>query len=217
MENVNIRKGVLSDIPYLYEICLKTGNNGKDASDLFFDPFLIGQYYAAPYLAFHYGICFVAEYQYRVQGYILGVPDTVSFEKWMEEQWLPPLRQRYPKPFSPEIVRSEKEAWILDNIHKKRFPVNAHRLDTPSWLSDYPAHLHIDILSVLQGKGIGRKLMEKLFTELEKQRVPGLHLGVSSSNPGAVGFYKKFGFSVLEEESWGYTMGIKIDECGDIL
>jgi len=216
MKDVNIRKGMLSDIPYLYDVCLKTGDNGNDASALFFDPYLIGQYYAAPYLFFHYGICFVAEYQYRPQGYILGVPDTVSFEKWMEEQWLPPLRLRYPKPFSPEIVRSEKEAWILNNIHERRFPVESKSMDAPKWLSDYPAHLHIDILPSLQGKGIGRKLMEKLFTELEKQGAPGLHLGVSSSNPGAVGFYKKFGFTTLEEESWGFTMGIKINERGEL-
>jgi hypothetical protein len=90
---INIRRAVLSDLPYFYEICLKTGDGGKDASALFFDQYLLGHYYAAPYLVYRSGICFVAEYEYRLQGYIAAVPDTALFQQWMEEQWLPPLRK----------------------------------------------------------------------------------------------------------------------------
>jgi GNAT superfamily N-acetyltransferase len=204
VEEISIRRAVLSDIPYLYEICLKTGDEGKDAAPLFFDPYLIGNYYAAPYLLFPEGICFVAEYQYRPQGYIIAVPDTAAFSKWMEEQWLPPVRKRCPRPFPPEIVRTEKEKHILEMIHKKQFPLDA--ADRP-WLADYPAHLHIDLLPILQGKGAGRSLMDALFTELKRQKVPGLHLGVSAPNTGAIAFYRKLGFSVLKEQEWGFTMG----------
>jgi ribosomal protein S18 acetylase RimI-like enzyme len=75
------------------------------------------------------------------------------------------------------------------------------------WLADYPAHLHIDLLPRIQQKGIGRNLMDALFAELARQKVRGLHLGVGSSNTGAVAFYKRTGFSVLEEEEWGFTLG----------
>ena len=204
MDEITIRRAVLSDIPYLYEICLKTGDEGKDASALFFNPYLIGQYYAAPYLLFPDGICFVAEYQYRPQGYILAVSDTVAFRKWMEEQWLPPLRKRYPKPFPPALIRSEKERQIIELLHNCQFPIEK---DARPWLAEYPAHLHIDLLPSLQGKGTGRALMDALFSELERQGVPGLHLGVSASNIGAAAFYRKMGFSILKEHEWGFTMG----------
>jgi ribosomal protein S18 acetylase RimI-like enzyme len=199
---INIRRAVLSDLPYFYEICLKTGDEGKDASALFFDQYLLGHYYAAPYLVCQSGICFAAEYEYRPQGYIVAVPDTASFKQWMEEQWLPPLRKRYPRPFPP--ARSKKEKEIIGFIHKRQFPID---IAEQSWLTDYPAHLHIDLLPGLQGKGQGRLLMDNLFNELARKGVSGLHLGVGSSNSGAVAFYKKMGFSVLEEHEWGFTMG----------
>jgi len=202
MSNVTIRKAVNSDIPYLYEICLKTGDNGNDATDLFFDPYLIGQYYAAPYLFFKDGICFIAEYEYHPQGYIIAVPATDIFNKWMEEQWLPPLRKMFPQPFPSEKIRSEKEDRIIKRIHEQHHPADAE-----DWLTDYPAHLHIDLLPSLQGKGMGRALIDTLFAELKKQGVPGLHLGVSGNNTGAVAFYRKLGFSSLKDEEWGFVMG----------
>ena len=204
MEEITIRKAVMPDLPYLYEICLKTGDNGKDASALFFDEFLMGQYYAAPYLIFPEGICFVAEHQYRPKGYIIAVPDTIAFMQWMEEQWLPPLRKRYVQPAASELC-SKKEKEIYKCIFEQKFPVDAA---AEPWLAEYPAHLHIDLLPDLQGKGLGRTLMNNLFEELKQQRVPGLHLGVSSSNAGAVAFYQKLGFSVLKEHDWGFTLGI---------
>jgi len=184
----------------------------QDATSLYFDQYLLGHYYAAPYLVFPEGICFVVESERRPQGYILAVPDTTAFRQWMEEQWLPPLRKHYQKPFPSELIRSEKEGRIIELLHICQFPVEKNA----SWLTDYPAHLHIDLLPSLQGKGMGRALMTALFTELEKQKVPGLHLGVSASNIGAVAFYRKIGFSVLEEHEWGFTMGKQIITHGEI-
>jgi len=208
MEKINIRRAVLSDLPYLYEICLKTGDESKDASDLFFDPYMIGQYYAAPYLLYPEGIYFVVEETYRPQGYILAVPDTIKFNQWMEEKWLPPLRKRYPQPFPQELIRSEKEKWIIDIIHKCLFPMD---LTVQPWLTDYPAHLHIDLLPNIQRKGIGRILIDTLFDELTQKKVSGLHLNVRSSNTGAIIFYEKMGFSIIKDQELRLTM---VRKCG---
>jgi ribosomal protein S18 acetylase RimI-like enzyme len=204
MDEINIRMGELSDIPYLYEICLKTGNNGKDATDLFLDPHIIGHYFAAPYLLYPDGICFVAEHQRRPQGYIIAVPDTTAFKKWMEEKWLPPLRKQFPLPCPAGLIRSNNEDMMIKLFHLQQFPVDTA---AQPYLADYPAHLHIDMLPSLQGKGLGRALMDRLFAELERQGVPGLHLGVSSANQGAIAFYKKLGFTVLKEFEWGFELG----------
>jgi GNAT superfamily N-acetyltransferase len=197
-----IRRAVLSDLPYLYEICLKTGDSGKDASALFNDPFVIGQYYAAPYLVSPDGICFVVEDEFRPQGYIVAAPDTGAFNKWMEEVWLPPLRERYPRPFPPEKIRTEKEGHILALFHECHHPV-----DTEPWFESHPAHLHIDLLPSLQGKGLGRRLINRLCEELVRLGVPGVHLGVGTKNTGAVAWYRGTGFTVLQEADWGLTMG----------
>jgi ribosomal protein S18 acetylase RimI-like enzyme len=201
-DKIIIRRAVLSDLPYLYEICLKTGDESRDATPFFSDPYTIGQYYAAPYLVYQKGICFVADYEHRPQGYVVAVPDTVAFDKWMEEEWLPPLRKRYSEPF-PKTC-SDKENAIIALLHKRRFPVD---MAAQPYLAKYPAHLHIDLLPCIQQKGFGRKLMDSLFAELSHQKVSGLHLGVGSSNTGAVAFYQKTGFTVLEEHIWGFTLG----------
>ena len=207
MDKIAIRHAVLTDIPYLYEVCLKTGNEGNDASALFSDPYLIGHYYVAPYLLYQKGFCFIAEYKNRPQGYIVAVPDTVSFRQWMEEYWLPPLRNQYPQPFPYSI--SEKEKKILDLIHLSKYPVDLNSLP---WISEFPAHLHIDLLPIIQRKGIGSKLMDNIFNELRKQNIPGIYLNVDLSNPGAISFYQKLGFSVIKKQEWGYTMGKLIEK-----
>jgi GNAT superfamily N-acetyltransferase len=203
MKDTIIRRAVMPDIPYLYEICLKTGNAGKDASGLFNDPYIIGQYYAAPYLVFPASVCFVVEYGYRPHGYVIAAPDTAAFNRWLEKEWLPPIRARYPQPFPPEIIRSPHEERILGSIHHCHFPDT----DDKFWLKDYPAHLHIDLLPGLQGKGYGRILMDKLCEELAQKGIPGVHLGVGAKNQNAISFYQKMNFSVLREEDWGLIMG----------
>ena len=207
-EEINIRKAEIFDLPYVYDICLKTGDSGKDATALYNDPYLLGHYYAAPYLIYKKSICFVVEYQYRPQGYIIAAKDTADFEKWMEEKWLPPLRTFYKQPYPKELIRSEKEAHLINEIHIKNYPIDSESLKI---YTEYPAHLHIDMLPCLQGKGLGRTLTEKLFAELKQQGVPGLHLGVGNANKGATAFYQKLGFTVLKEHDWGFTMGKKCD------
>ena len=56
-----IRNVNLSDIPYIYDICLKTGLSGKDATKEYSDPYILGQCYAAPYVHFEPNLCFVVE------------------------------------------------------------------------------------------------------------------------------------------------------------
>jgi GNAT superfamily N-acetyltransferase len=191
------------DAPYFYEICLKTGDAGADASGLFSDPFLLGHYFAAPYLFFPGGLCFAADYHFRPRGYIVAVPDTAAFNRWMEETWLPPLRRRYSPPFPPERFRSEAEGRLLETIRGSHLPPEA----PDPRLAAYPAHLHIDLLPEIQGRGAGRRLMDTLFAELIRRGVPGVHLGVGAENTGALAFYRKLGFSALREEPWGPVLG----------
>jgi len=202
MENINVRRAVLSDLPYLYEICLKTGNNGKDASALYNDPYMVGNYFAAPYVVYQKSICFVAEYENGPKGYIVSVPNTAAYEQWLEDYWLPPLRKQFPT--DRQTKYTEKEKSILSCIHRKHFPPDPV---STLWLNDYPAHLHIDLLPVIQGKGVGKMLMNNLFDELKNQNVSGLHLGVSCLNSGAIKFYQKMGFAILKEQDGGCTMG----------
>jgi ribosomal protein S18 acetylase RimI-like enzyme len=202
-----IRPSVDSDVPYLYDICLKTGDAGKDASALFRDPHLLGHYYAAPYHFFDPSLCFVVEEDHTPQGYIVAAGDSAAFYQWLEQGWMPPLRRRYSAPFPPGWARSVYEQRLIDQLRQSAaLPVGAY-----PWLSRYPAHLHINLLPPIQGKGQGKALLHTLFAELGRRNIPGVYLGVSEGNTAARGFYDKTGFSVLREEVWGITMGKELN------
>ena len=69
--------------------------------------------------------------------------------------------------------------------------------------SQFPSHLHIDILEPFQGRGYGKQMINHLLEELKISGSPGVHLHVSSKNLRARAFYKKLGFdeiSVFKDE-----------------
>jgi ribosomal protein S18 acetylase RimI-like enzyme len=196
-----IRQAHGVDVPYLYEICLKTGDNSKDASELFYDPLLIGQYYAAPYFFHDPGLCFVAEDRFP-QGYVVAAEDLVAFRQWLALEWLPPLQRRYADPYPPEKFRTPFEQQIRNHLYQ---PLIIKPL--PPWVPSYPAHLHIDLLPAYQRQGLGAKLIATLFEELEHRGCPGVHLLVGMDNPGAIAFYQKQGLETIVEAPWALTLG----------
>jgi ribosomal protein S18 acetylase RimI-like enzyme len=215
-----VRAARTADDDALYEICLRTGRNGEDASRDHADPRLLGEVYVGPYLAFAPELAFVlVDATDRPLGYVLGVADTEAFERWCADRWWPRLRARYPLSsgagsgaLADETITDERaegapspaDAAILRLIHSPT--------PTPAdVLREYPAHLHVDLLPAGQGSGNGRRLLETLFDALRARGVVGVHLGVSSRNPRAVGFYRHLGFTTLSADEHGATLGLRLD------
>lgn len=187
-----IRPYHASDCVALYRVCLLTGDSGQDASDLYHDPELLGHIYVGPYLAYEPDLCFTLTQNGAPCGYVLGTRDTVEFYSRCEREWYPVLRGRYPLPAQDDRT---PDAELVRLIHAGR----RERLE----LADYPAHLHIDLLPSAQGQGQGRRLIETLTARLRKLGVPGVHLGVSALNTGAIQFYERVGFDVIQaNETW---------------
>jgi ribosomal protein S18 acetylase RimI-like enzyme len=169
----------------LYDICLLTGDSGQDATALYADPRLLGEVYIGPYLRFAPEHALVGADDDGVAGYVLGVPDTAAFEAECERSWWPALRARYPLDAFPA---ESPDSRIVRLIHN---PPTA----SPDVIERYPAHLHIDLLPRLQGKGDGRRLLTALLDGLAEEGVPGIHLGVGLANQRAIGFYRRMGFA----------------------
>ncbi len=181
-----IRSVEAGDLPALYRICLLTGDAGDDATALHRDPDLIGHYYAAPYAVLEPELCFVLTVDGKPCGYVLGTANTEAFNARAESEWFPALRARLPQPSAED---PSADAAMLRLIHA------GYSLHPD--VCDYPAHLHIDLLPVAQGKGLGRKLIEHFLAVLRTRDVPAVHLGVSERNVGAIAFYEKVGFHLL--------------------
>lgn len=89
---------------------------------------------------------------------------------------------------------SAKNSTVLQNKFKK----------------EYPAHLHIDLLPEYQRMGLGTKLVDTLCTHLKSKGIPGVMLTVGSDNNVGQSFYKKYGFTMLEEKPGDVAYGIKL-------
>jgi GNAT superfamily N-acetyltransferase len=197
---VQIRCARAGDRDALYEVCLLTGDAGGDATHLFDDPRLLGDVYVGPYLALEGAVGLVAVEGDDPGGYAVAALDTAAFEQRCEEEWWPALRARLPDPAVPATPDEELMALVH---HPPRTP---ERIVAP-----FPAHLHVDLVAGLQGRGVGSRLMERLFELLTERSVTGVHLGVDPRNTGAVGFYRRHGFGVVESDDVRVTMGRHLD------
>ena len=121
-------------------------------------------------------------------GYIMCAEDYASWRKHMI-------------PYAEEIQK-------LGEPYAHR-PYDAFR-DYEAASSEYPAHLHIDILEEYTGNHHGTMLMEALIDHLKQKSVKGVCLGVAKANERAFGFYTKMGFRVLASDEGGAFMGLKL-------
>lgn len=165
------------------EVCLRTGEGGADATGLYVSDELLPDIYARPYVIFEPALAFVVEHAGRVGGYIVCAPDTRAFIERYRAEWLPILARKYA---AAAHAGSRSQRVIEAGL-------DPERMSFPE-VDRYPAHLHIDLLPVLQGRGLGRLLMSRLMRALRERGVPGLHLSLSPANTRARGFYDHIGF-----------------------
>jgi len=180
-----IRTSTRADRDALYDVGLRCGDAGQDASDLFDDPRLIGEVYVGPYLALEPATCLTLDLD-GPAGYALGAPDTAAFAAHAEREWWPPLRERYPL----DVARRRTDAALVAELYA---PPTA----PPDVVATYPAHLHIDLLPRGRGQGWGRRLIDELCGRLAAAGSSGVHLTVASSNHSAIGFYERLGFTTV--------------------
>jgi GNAT superfamily N-acetyltransferase len=187
-DRTKIRPATAEDHAALKRICLLTGDAGQDATGKYDDPDLLGLVYAVPYQVFAPDLAFVAEDAEGPCAYVLGVADTLAMHRWLGETWFPPLRGGLTDP-GPDEARWTGHDWLTRQFFAPPLP--------PVDLDRFPAHLHIDLLPRAQGQGLGRALMLHLLQAMRDKSVPGVHLGVSTRNPRALGFYSHLGFQAL--------------------
>jgi len=177
------------DLDALSAISLATGYEGGDASHLYTDRRLMGLIYAVPYALLEPALAFVVEDDEGVAGFAVGVTDTAQWEARLERHWWPSLRPRYPMP------GGDAASWTAD---QRRAAMIHHPSRTPAEIAQrYPAHLHMNLLPRLQGRGIGTALLERWIAA---SREKAIHVAVNCFNEGGLAFWSKRGFTDLALE-----------------
>jgi GNAT superfamily N-acetyltransferase len=177
-----------SDLEAIYDICVRTGDNGGDATGKFENPRLLADIFAAPYVYLEPSLAFVLpDAADRPVGYVLGTANTAGFVRAYREKWLPLMASSYPVPAPGVPVRDD---WLLEAFHRpERMLITG--------VYDFPAHLHIDILPSHQGGGNGRRLIETFMAAAAIAGASGVHVTVAVANARAHGFYRRVGFEPL--------------------
>ncbi|MFH8252725.1 GNAT family N-acetyltransferase [Microbacterium sp. B2969] len=181
----------LDDLPAAYRVCHETGlpSDGSTRS-----PELLGHVYVGPYLVAPGTRSVVVVDDEGVGGYLLCARDTRAHEAWVERHWLPGLRADHPL----GRARSISDQEIVELLHSPE-------LAPEEVVDEFPAHLHIDLLSRLQGRGLGSVLIGDLLAFLAADGTRGIHLGVGADNAGAIRFYRRLGFvDVVRSDSTLY-------------
>ena len=134
--------------------------------------------------------CFVvADGEDNAVGYIICAEDFRRYEKIFKEKYLPEI-----KALGKNYLGMAKGEMLVHKFYR----------------NSYPAHLHIDILPLCQGKGAGTQLVNALTDHLKDKGIEGLMLSCGMNNKKAVKFYKKNNFKVLMNFFGSCLMGKEI-------
>ncbi|MFW9922726.1 MAG: GNAT family N-acetyltransferase [Candidatus Thorarchaeota archaeon] len=184
---IEIRKLHPNDEKELIDICFITGD--EHLKKIFPDPYLFSLFWCLYYVWFEKENSFVAvdSTKNKVIGYIFSTYDTYSQEESFKRNIYPKIKERM-KELKLKSLQTKLYAYFITNwpLTKKR-----KRL-----ITEYPAHLHIDILPDYQRQGIGHRLMKTLENNLQENKVKGFHLGVGTDNIQGINFYKKYGLTL---------------------
>jgi GNAT superfamily N-acetyltransferase len=186
--DVVIRPYQPADRDAVYDVCLRTGDAGGDATGKYPDDDVIPDIYAGPYLYLEPGLAFVADDGARAVGYVIGTTDTERFVRRYREEWLPTMAAKYGPPGDPPASAYDD---VLDRLYRPERMLVAE-------LACYPAHLHIDLLPRYQRSGYGRRLIEAFIEAAARAGASGTHVAVAGTNTGAHEFYQRVGFRPVE-------------------
>lgn len=196
----SIRTYQPNDLNPVARICLRTSDNGQDGTALYQNPELPGLMYTSPYVTLEPDLAFVLVHDREPCGYVMGTRDTANFCQRCEQDWFPPLRQKYPL---PNPTDDSPDARIIRAIHAGR--------SVPDGTEDFPAHMHLDLLPIAQGQGWGRRMIETLINQMTKLNITGAHLDVGVQNRRAIGFYEHMGFRPLNTIGESLYMGRSLE------
>ncbi len=187
----NLRPASRADLPALYAVCLQTGDGGGDATGQFSDPAWLGHRFVGPYVVLEPAWSWTLEDAGGPCGYLLGTPDSLRFARRFEEQWMPEI--------APELeVRLQQNSCGVTSLELEQRNWFADRQWVfPEPLTEYPAHLHIDLLPRARGLGHGRAMVNQQLESFAAAGVPGVHLGMHPDNLRALKFYQALGFTEL--------------------
>uniref|UniRef100_A0A2C9JS88 protein O-GlcNAcase n=1 Tax=Biomphalaria glabrata TaxID=6526 RepID=A0A2C9JS88_BIOGL len=186
----NIRPYKALDEDAVYQICLKTCDDGMDGTDVFpNNPHIMGDKLIGKFVNLSSDYCFVIEDEVGVCGYVVAAVDAHDLNNKSKMAWVPSVQEKYPltekKDHSPidDVIQSFHSDLntVSDDIHSK-----------------YPSVLRLDILpSRVEDPALPRRLLACVLCALKCSGSKGVHCELNVGDKFMVDFYAKLGFFAL--------------------
>jgi protein O-GlcNAcase/histone acetyltransferase len=129
-----------TDEQAVYDVCRRTCDDGADGTDIFpFHKDLVADKFIGAYLQYSPEYSFVIEDAVGICGYVLAALDAKEHAEKVENEWIPAMQEKYPKPNKSAGELSPAEEMIC-SLHNHKSYV------TESVLTIYPSIIHMDIL-----------------------------------------------------------------------
>ena len=192
-----IRLYQAADRQAVFRIAADTAFFGEPVDNFLEDRRLFCDLFYRYYTDFESANAFVACADGTVIGFILGSLDTRRQRRRMWRLLLPDVLQgvmlsRY---------RLGPQTWRYGfNLLKSGLRGEYPHCD----LTQYPAHLHINIDVSWRSQGIGRRLMQAYLANLQALDVSGVHLNTTNLNLAACSLYESLGFALLDARRSGF-------------
>ncbi|MFC4426235.1 GNAT family N-acetyltransferase [Deinococcus navajonensis] len=180
---VQVRPVCPDDEVALGQVAYQTGFFGDSAQRYFPDAALFADLWVRPYLLGAGEACFVAVGpDQEVLGYVLGAPDPARYRR--------ALWRVVGTRILPRLRRPDRSFWagLRHLVRLARFP--GPHADA----RQYPAHLHLNLLSRARGQGAGAALLSAHLEALRALGVCGVQLSTTTENQAALRLYQRFGF-----------------------
>lgn len=171
-------------------ICVATGFMGEPAGWMWRDEPSFADTFSGYYTDREPTSALVAEVDGDVVGYLLGCRDSRRATSPAAVVLRHVVRRGIAvRPGTAGILWRSVGDVVVD-LARRRVRPGDLAFDDPA----YPAHLHINLLPVARGQGVGARLVRRWLDQLRLDGVPGCHLQTMAENTGAVAFFEAMGF-----------------------
>jgi GNAT superfamily N-acetyltransferase len=186
MSTVGVRSYLADDREAVRDIAYRTGFMGQSAQSFWGHKESWADLWTSYYTDHEPESLYVAIMDDSVVGYLAGCMNTAAMTPSSDETMKAVIR-KYWLIFRPGTAGFLYRG-MLDAI-RDRERASGEFID-PRW----PAHLHIDLLPLARGTGLGAALMERWLDRLKEFDSPGCHLLTLIENRRALSFFEKMGF-----------------------
>ncbi len=186
--NVIIRPYKEDDRATVRRISYETSDRGEQNHPIFSDRDVLADVLTRYYTDFEPQSVWVAECAGSVVGYFSGCMDPGRYKMIVVLRVIPAaiFRAMY------NGALWHRETWQLFGGLMRTWIQGGFPREVSK--EEYPAHLHINLLSDFRGQKIGKKLMEPFLQKVKSANLHGVRARVRENNFPAIRFFKNLGF-----------------------